>query len=134
MFRPFIIFEGTAANVRIKRKFEYFLFLWYNIYSKVEKGRELMAKVTPSDVERFAELYAKLGSYAAVARETGFSASTVSNHLKAIPKNSTFKVEFNGELMPPPMDYWMRESWNDILKLSDEEKAEIEELWKEVIR
>ena len=93
-----------------------------------------MAKVTPSDVERFAELYAKLGSYAAVARETGFSASTVSNHLKAIPKNPTFKVEFNGELNPPSMEYWMRESWNEIISLSDEEKAEIKELWKEVAR
>ena len=36
-----------------------------------------MAKVTNEDIVRFNELYAKLKTYAAVARETGFSASTV---------------------------------------------------------
>lgn len=39
-------------------------------------------RVTPEDITKFHELYARLGTYAAVARETGFSASTVGRYVK----------------------------------------------------
>ena len=40
-----------------------------------------MRKVSKEDIIQMNELYQKLGSYAAVARETGFSASTVSKYV-----------------------------------------------------
>ena len=134
MLRPFIIFEGTAANVRIKRKFEIFLFLWYNIYIRIEKGRELMAKVTQKDIEQFSELYSKYGSYAAVARETGFSASTISKYLKNIPKNGIAQIPFSGVFTPLAADEWETRYWNHLLQLSETEKEEIRTLWKELLK
>ena len=40
-----------------------------------------MRKVSKEDIIQMNELYQKLGSYAAVAREIGFSASTVSKYV-----------------------------------------------------
>lgn len=39
-------------------------------------------RVTPKDIVKFHDLYEQYGTYAAVARATGFSASTVGRHLK----------------------------------------------------
>ena len=49
-----------------------------------------MRKVSKQDIIQMNELYQKLGSYAAVAREIGFSASTVS---KYVDKNYNKVVE-----------------------------------------
>ena len=38
-------------------------------------------KVNQSDIEQMNDLYLELGTYAAVARETGFSASTVKRYV-----------------------------------------------------
>ena len=51
-------------------------------------------RVTPQEIEIMHKLYAKLGNYAAVGREMGRSASTVSKYvqMKGVPQNVRLAV------------------------------------------
>lgn len=91
-------------------------------------------KVTQEDIINFNNLYLKLRTYAAVARETGVSASTVKKYI--IPGYQPAEIKevkkFTGEL--PDVDYkiFREESWVDFIQLSDEEVKEIHEFWEEL--
>lgn len=93
-------------------------------------------KVTPEDIIQFNELYFKLKTYAAVARETGFSASTVSKYVdknwRPISKESV--IRFKAEDLPEFSTEMFRgvRNYGDLCVLSEEEKKEIQELWKEL--
>lgn len=93
-------------------------------------------KVTPEDIIVFNELYFKLKTYAAVARETGFSASTVSKYVdknwRPVEKENVKK--FTKEEVPEFSTEMFRgvENYGELCVLSDEEKEEIKELWKEL--
>lgn len=93
-------------------------------------------KVTPEDIILFNELYFKLKTYAAVARETGFSAGTVSKYVdknwRPIEKDNVRK--FTKEEVPEFSTEMFRgiENYGELCVLSDEEKEEIKELWKEL--
>lgn len=52
-------------------------------------------RVTPQEIVEMQRLYLKLGTYAAVARETGRSASSVSKYvqMKGVPQNIRMAVE-----------------------------------------
>lgn len=52
-------------------------------------------RVTPQEIVKMQQLYAKLGTYAAVAREMDRSANTVSRYvqMKDIPRNIRIAVE-----------------------------------------
>ncbi len=99
-----------------------------------------MARVTEEDKIKFNELYAKLGTYAAVARETGFSASTVRRY---IVKDSTpvatptEVVHFSEKEMKDLNDieemFKSIDDWSTMCELDDEEKEEIKVLWKELV-
>ena len=99
-----------------------------------------MARVTEEDKIKFNELYAKLGTYAAVARETGFSASTVR---KYIVKDSTpittpteivhFSEKGIKDLEDIEEMFKTIDDWSTMCELSDEEKEEIKVLWKELV-
>jgi hypothetical protein len=101
-----------------------------------------MAKrVQESDIALMLELYPKLGTYAAVAREVGFSASTVRKYI--IENNGTAATNvpveiqvFNTELAPLEdfANLFAIPNWGDLCILSDEEKIEISELWKELAK
>ena len=93
-----------------------------------------MAKVTNEDIVRFNELYAKLKTYAAVARETGFSASTVSKYIIADykPAAAIEKKKFTGELPEFDEMIFMIDDWTPLLEISDAEMDEICELWGEL--
>ena len=94
-------------------------------------------RVTPEDIIRMNELYhTKYHTYAAVARETGFSASTVSKYIKKdyTPAATIVKTEFHLSDLPDP-DYRLlknTENWGDLCVLSEAETEEIKELWKEI--
>ena len=51
--------------------------------------------ITPEEIVRMIELYPKYGTYAAIAREVGRSASSVSNYvqMKNVPANIRLAVE-----------------------------------------
>ena len=52
-------------------------------------------RVTPEEIVEMHRLYAKLGTYAAVGRELGRSASTVAKYvkMKGVPQNIRITVE-----------------------------------------
>ena len=87
-------------------------------------------KVTQQDIIKFNELYLQHKTYAAVARETGFSATTVKKYIiqnfAAVP---TTKFEGSTELKT---GIFKEHPWDNLLDLSDKEKEEMEILRKEV--
>ena len=52
-------------------------------------------RITPTEIVEMQRLYRELGTYAAVAREMGRSASAVSNYvqMKNVPRNIRIAVE-----------------------------------------
>ena len=94
-----------------------------------------MAKrVTQEDIIRINELYIKLNNKAAVARETGFSPSTVSKYIIADykPAAAIEKKKFTGELPEFDEMIFMIDDWTPLLEISDAEMDEICELWGEL--
>jgi len=96
----------------------------------------MATKVTKELIDKMVELYNKLGTYAAVAREIGVSASTCSKYIKAALSEEKNKVEakknyiaFDKEIKPIEK---IKVEWEDICWLSPEEVKEITELWKEI--
>jgi hypothetical protein len=101
-----------------------------------------MAKrVQESDITRMLELYKELGTYAGVAREVGFSASTVRKYI--IENNGTAATNvpveiqvFNTELAPLEDFAYLFAipSLGHLCILSDEDKIEISQSWKELAK
>ena len=92
-------------------------------------------KVTEEDKVLMNELYIKLKTYAAVARETGFSPTTVKRYIiqNYVPKDSIQKNKFDLEIPSINYDLFKVEDFGLLCVLSKEEKNEIEELWKEML-
>ena len=96
----------------------------------------MASKVTEQDKIKMNELYLKLRTYAAVARETGFSASTVKKYI--IPnyvsvdniKIKKFDKEIPADFLPYPASGL---EWSQLLIVSPQEWEEIKELRKEVL-
>lgn len=86
-------------------------------------------KVTQDDILNINRIYLRTGTYAATARETGFSASTVKRYIvnDFVDPEAIEKKEFTGQILPI----------NEIeivldLRLAANEEEEIKELWKEI--
>lgn len=95
-------------------------------------------KVQQADIERMLELYDQLGTYAAVAREVGFSASTVRKYIlenQVITPSAAVEV-FDTTMLDSEVDYTMFRisNWGDLCVLTDDEKDEIKQLWKELVK
>lgn len=98
-------------------------------------------KVTHKDIVLFNELYLKLKTYAAVARETGFSASTVSKYIdhnyKSIEEKSQLRILFDQTILPLSPEQIknfkaIKGHWGLTCELSKEEREELEQLYAEV--
>ena len=95
-----------------------------------------MAKrVTQLDIENMNNLYLKYGTYAEVARQTGFSTSTVRKYVikDYQPQDRLVLNKYEGEI--PEIDFDMFKNvtnWGDLCVLTNVEKDEIRELWKEL--
>ena len=93
----------------------------------------MASKVTQEDIINMNNLYLKLSTYAAVARETGFSPSTVKKYI--IPNYkpvSDFIKRFEGNLPDLNYEIFRIENWCKLCELSEDERKEIEELWEEL--
>ena len=96
----------------------------------------MASKVTEQDKIHMNELYLKLRTYAAVARETGFSPSTVKKYI--IPNYVSienieikkFDKEIPADFLPYPTSGLER---SQLLTASPQEWKEIEELRKEIV-
>ena len=112
-----------------------------------------MAKVTEKEKALFVELYDKLGSYAAVARETGWSASTVRRWVMAYKeeesapdKNDTsipyisfteqdyFNTKSDENLVRVQELFANTEDWGTLCELTESEKDEMSALRKERLK
>lgn len=94
-------------------------------------------KVTNADKVLMNELYLKYKTYAEVARQTGFSPSTVKKYIvpNFVPQNELKVIKFN---KPIPESFICGfpaspQEWEKILILTPEEKAEMENLRKEIL-
>ena len=96
-------------------------------------------KVTQENIIEMNEIYLKVGTYAETARRTGFSAATVKKYIfsdyiskTAIVITNLFSLEqvpvFDKEKF---IDFDFSD--DNLYRLSDEEKEEIKELWKEML-
>ena len=93
-------------------------------------------KVTSDDILRINEIYYKTKVYAETARQTGFSASTVKKYVikdwKPVAAENVIKFElkqipeFDGSIFKNVDNY------GELCVLTDQEKEEMKELWREL--
>ncbi len=91
-------------------------------------------KVTQEDIIKINDLYYELKNKAAVARATGFSASTVAKYIikDYLPKEKVKIEHFNEELPPFNIDDFKGVNFSRLCLLSEVEKIEMKILWKEL--
>ena len=93
-------------------------------------------KVTNDDIIRINELYYKHKTYAEVARQTGFSASTVKKYVipNWAPVASESIVKFDMNDIPEFDASIFRgvDNYGDLCVLKEREKEEMIDLWKEM--
>ena len=97
-----------------------------------------MARVTSEDILRMNEIYYKTHVFAEVARQTGFSASTVRKYVDVNwkPVVSEEIVVFNMNDIPDFKEavkcFRGVDNYGDLCVLTEQECEEIKELWKEL--
>ena len=95
-------------------------------------------KVTNEDILRINELYYKHKTYAEVARQTGFAASTVKKYVIPgwKPVEQANVIHFDANLLPDYKEaakiFRGIENYGALCVLSEEEVEEIKELWEEL--
>lgn len=97
----------------------------------------MATRITEEDKININELYLKYKTYAEVARQTGFSPSTVKKYVipNYISKDSLQITKFNESDVAKafysfPLD---RRGWESLLILTEEEKTVMNELRKEIL-
>ena len=80
-------------------------------------------------------LYKELKTYAAVARAMGCSASTVKRYIipDFVDPKDVEAVEIQVKELPPINFDLFTRPFGDLCVLSEEERAEVKELWKELL-
>lgn len=92
-------------------------------------------KITQEQIIEMNKLYLKIKTYAGVARKIGVSPGTVKKYIipDFVDPQSIEIIEFKEELPAFVPESCPKENWSEWIKLSDREKEEIEELWKELV-
>lgn len=94
-----------------------------------------MAKVSQQDIQTFNERYYVCHNYSQVARETGFSASTVRKYIIKDwePPIVANIIKFSDEMYGPYLAQFQSvQNFGELCELSAEEGEELKELWKEM--
>lgn len=91
-------------------------------------------RVSPEDIIKFNDLYLELKTYAGVARETGFSASTVKKYIikDYVPTENVETQKFSGDLPEFVPETFRKQDWGSFLDMTETEYDEVKELWKEM--
>lgn len=93
-----------------------------------------MKVVTNADVKEMNRLYKELKTYAAVARKTGFSPTTVKKYI--IPGFEIVEeqdiIRFDRPLPEFDSKIFRKDDWGDLCVISEDEYDEITKLWKEL--
>lgn len=90
-------------------------------------------RVTPQDIVNINELYLIHKVKAEVARQTGFSASTVAKYIIPDYKAEPINTEYE-KIEEKTVDVliFLIPNWNDLIVISDEERADMESMRGEV--
>jgi len=95
-----------------------------------------MARVTSEDILRMNEIYYKTRVFAEVARQTGFSASTVRKYVDVNWKPVVIEniIKFNMNDLPEFDTTCFKgiNNYGDLCVLAEHEQDEMKELWKEL--
>ena len=96
-----------------------------------------MARVTSEDILRMNEIYYKTHVFAEVARQTGFSASTVRKYIDVNwrPVEQRNVIRFEISQIPVDLDtsiFRGLDNYGDLCVLTGREKEELKELWEEM--
>ena len=96
-----------------------------------------MARVTSEDILRMNEIYYKTRVFAEVARQTGFSASTVRKYVdvnwKPIENENIIKFDMNDLPEFDTTCFKGIENYGDLCVLTERERDEMKELLKELV-
>lgn len=96
-----------------------------------------MTRITQDDIIRMNTLYLKIKTYAGVARETGFSPTTVKKYIipNFKPMEEVKVKKFEGDITLASIEFekFRVPKWNEFILLTDEEIEEIKELWEEMV-
>ena len=98
----------------------------------------MASKVTNEDILRINELYYKHKTYAEVARQTGFAASTVKKYVDKNwePVKTENIIRFDLVNLPNFSEavkiFRGITNYGDLCVLSDNEKEELKDLWEEL--
>ena len=96
-----------------------------------------MARVTSEDLLRMNEIYYKTHVFAEVARQTGFSASTVRKYIdvnwKPIENENIIKFNMNDLPEFDTTCFKGIENYGDLCVLTEREQDEMKELLKELV-
>lgn len=80
--------------------------------------------------------YLKLKTYAATARELGISASTVSKYVikdyKPVEMDNIKRFDYESYRTPARGHLFIEPDMSEVLILTEKEKEELKELWKEL--
>lgn len=94
-----------------------------------------MVVVTYDDIQNMNKLYLELKTYAAVARATGFSPSTVKKYIQKdfqVVDESKFE-RFDRPLPEFDPKPFRTDDWGSLCELSKEELDGVQGLWKELL-
>lgn len=95
-----------------------------------------MARVTSEDILRMNEIYYKTHVFAEVARQTGFSASTVRKYVdtnwKPVENENIIKFDMNDLPEFNTTCFKGIENYGDLCVLTEREQKEMKELWGEL--
>lgn len=95
-----------------------------------------MARVTSEDILHMNEIYYKTRVFAEVARQTGFSASTVRKYVDINwkPVVSESIIRFDMDELPEFDTTCFKgiDNYGDLCVLTEREQEEMKELWKEL--
>ena len=96
-----------------------------------------MARVTSEDILRMNEVYYKTHVFAEVARQTGFSASTVRKYVdvnwKPVENENIVKFDMNDLPEFDTTCFKGIENYGDLCVLTEREQDEMKELLKELV-
>lgn len=93
--------------------------------------------ITQEMIKEINELYLQIGTYAGVARKIGIAPTTVKKYVVSnyTAENTIQKKVFDKNKVPKDIDFSPfinKEDWGDLCVLSEQEKEEVKELWKEL--
>ena len=97
---------------------------------------KMATKITPNDIKNINELYLRYKTYAEVARQTGFSAGTVKKYIikdfAPVAVENIKHVSLNDIPSFSSILFKGIDNYGDLCILSEEEKQDMEQLWKEM--